>query len=326
MIKVSVIIPVYGVERFVARCARTLMEQTMQDVEYIFVNDATPDRSIEVLRAELEKYPWRKPFVRILEHKHNLGLPAARNTGLAVARGEYIFHCDSDDFLETNALDQMYKTAITQDADIVWCDWYLSLSHSERYMSQPGYDNPLDALKAMMGGGMKFNVWNKLAKRNLYTDNGIQFPSGYGMAEDMTMMQLFAFSRRVAYLPQALYHYIKTNENALSRTYSDNHLKELKYNMKRTELFITRHFGDKLSTEIAFMKLEAKFPLLLLGNHRMLMLWSELYPEANPYILSNKYISLRSKLLQWCAWKKQYWLVRLYNYILQRVVYGILFR
>ena len=96
--KVSVIIPIYKVEKFIERCVCSLMEQTLQEVEYIFVDDATPDKSIEVLERCLTLYPNRKSV--ILHHAQNQGLPAARNTGLQVASGKYIFHCDSDDYVE----------------------------------------------------------------------------------------------------------------------------------------------------------------------------------------------------------------------------------
>ena len=97
--KVSVIVPIYKVERFIARCVTSLMKQTLQDVEYIFVDDATPDQSLSILQEVLVAYPERKKYVKILHHKDNQGLPAARNTGLEVSEGEYIFHCDSDDYV-----------------------------------------------------------------------------------------------------------------------------------------------------------------------------------------------------------------------------------
>lgn len=102
--KVSVIIPVYKVEKFVERCVRSLMEQTMDGIEYIFVDDASPDDSILILHKVLVDYPERSERVKILVHSENKGLPAARNTGLAVAKGEYVFHCDSDDFVEKDLL------------------------------------------------------------------------------------------------------------------------------------------------------------------------------------------------------------------------------
>ncbi len=327
MVKVSVIVPIYGVERFIAHCAESLFKQTLQDVEYIFVDDATPDRSVLVLQEVIESFPNRKEQIRIIRHEQNKGLPAARNTGLVVARGEYIFHCDSDDYVEPDMLESLYNKAIEQNADIVWCDWYLTFAQNERYMKQPEYDSSMDALKGMLGGAMKYNVWNKLAKRSLYVDNNIEFPAGYGMGEDMTMMMLFAVANKVVYQSKAFYHYVKTNTAAFSQTYSARHLEELKYNVNRIERFIHTHYNDSLNRELAFLKLEAKFPFLITnGSNAQYKTWKEWYPEADEYILQNKNVSFRSRLLQWSASKGLWFIVRLYYYVVIRFVYGVMYK
>lgn len=316
--KVSVIIPIYKVEAFIERCATTLMEQTLREVEYIFVDDATPDRSIQILKEVVARYPNRKEQVRIVHHAENKGLPAARNTGLALATGEYIFHCDSDDYVELTMLEEMYNTAKAQDADIVWCDWYLTFAENEWYMKQPSFETPMEALKAMLSGGMKYNVWNKLVRRSLYTDNDIQFPAGYGMGEDMTMMMLFAHAKKVTYIPQAYYHYIKTNTNAFSQTYSDKHLVELKHNVQRIIDYMQNVYGEALEKELNFFKLDVKFPFLIAGQYKR---WDEWYPEANKYILKNKTVSTRTRYIQWLASKRQYWVVGLYSWVLNNLVH-----
>lgn len=325
--KVSIIIPIYKVEKFIERCARSLMEQTLKDVEYIFVDDASPDGSISVLRKVLVDYPERINYVRILTHTENKGLPAARNTGLAVAQGEYVFHCDSDDFVERDMLEQLYCKAIKTNADIVWCDWYLTFENSERYMKQPDYATPLEALKAMLGGAMKYNVWNKLIRRSLYMENEITFPAGYGMGEDMTIMMLFAHAQKVYYVPHAFYHYVKMNTSAFSHTISQVHFDSLKYNVERLANYLTDIFGDKLEKDIAFLKLEAKFPLLIMSSDFTLYhLWQQWYPEANHFILKNKNVSLRSRFVQICARFHLYGLVWLHYQIVCRFVYGFIYR
>lgn len=316
--KVSVIIPIYKVEAFIERCATTLMEQTLQEVEYIFVDDATPDRSIQILKDVVVRYPNRKEQVRIVHHAENKGLPAARNTGLALATGEYIFHCDSDDYVEPTMLEEMYNAANAQDVDIVWCDWYLTFAQNERYMKQPSFDTPIEALKAMLSGAMKYNVWNKLVKHSLYVDNNIQFPAGYGMGEDMTMMMLFAHAQNVTYIPKAYYHYIKTNTNAFSQTYSDKHLVELKHNVQRIIDYMQNVYGEALEKELNFFKLDVKFPFLIAGQYKR---WAEWYLEANTYILQNKTISTRTRYIQWLASKRQYWMVGLYSWVLNNFVH-----
>ena len=111
MMKVSVIIPIYNVELFIERCVVSLMEQTLEEVELIFVDDASPDGSVNILREVVGRYPSRKDCVKIITHSENKGLPAARNTGLAEATGEYIFYCDSDDFVELDLLESLYNKA-----------------------------------------------------------------------------------------------------------------------------------------------------------------------------------------------------------------------
>ena len=328
-VAISVVVPVYRVERFVGRCAESLFGQTMREgVEFIFVDDATPDGSMAVVGRCLERHPERKAQVRVLRHTQNMGLPAARNTGLGAASGEYVFHCDSDDFLEQNALERMYCAARAHDADIVWCDWYLSMAGGERYMRQPCYDTPLEALKAMLCGGMKYNVWNKLARRRLYTANGIAFPAGHGMGEDMAMMRLFAVAGKVFYLNEALYHYVRTNEAAFTRLggpAAGKHLGDLRHNVERTIEFVRQSFGGQMERELAFFQLEAKFPFLITDDRESYRLWREWFPEANRFIMQNKSVSLRSRLLQYMAARGQYWYVWLYNFLLVKVVYGMIY-
>ena len=325
MIKVSVIVPVYKVEKFIGRCIRSLMEQTLREVEFIIVDDCSPDNSIAVAKAVIEEYPERKWQVRMVRHDVNKGLPAARNSGLAIAAGEYVFHCDSDDFTEPDMLKRMYSEAKRNDADIVWCDWYLSFGQNERYMKQPCYTTPMEALKGILGGVMKYNVWNKLVRCTLYSDNEILFPAGYGMGEDMTMLSLFVHAQRVAYLNQAFYYYVQQNTGAFSKTYSDRHLVELQHNVGETLAYL-RKFRPDLELDYAFFKLNVKFPFLITDDRRKYRLWQEWYPEANPYIWQNRAISIRSRWLQCCAWRRQFWLVRLHYMLLYQVVYGLIFR
>lgn len=327
MIKVSVIVPIYKVERFIERNAESLFLQTLrEDIEYIFVDDATPDGSIRILQNVIAEYPNRQRQIKILHHNCNQGLPAARNTGLAEATGEYIFHCDGDDFVEPDMLEALYLKAVEKDADIVWCDWFLSFEKSERYMKQPVYETSFEALKGMLSGAMKYNVWNKLVKRSLYVDNDICFPSGYNMGEDMTMILLFVYAKQIAYVPKAYYHYVKLNGNALTQVHSVTMFDALKYNVQRVSNYLETKYGKEITQEIAFFKLEAKFPFLIMNDNRFYSLWKQWYPEANEYIWKNRYVSFRSRCLQWFAWKNQFWIVRSYCRIVFGFIYGIIYK
>ena len=119
---VSICVPVYGVENYIERCCRSLFEQTYSNIEYIFVNDCTPDDSIKVLEHVLSEYPVRKENVKICNHQTNKGLAGARNTAIETATGVYLMHVDSDDYLDLNAVECLVNTALSEDADVVQYD------------------------------------------------------------------------------------------------------------------------------------------------------------------------------------------------------------
>lgn len=322
--KLSVVIPIYKVELFVERCVHSLFRQTYKEVEYIFVDDHSPDRSMEIIKNCIAEYPHLNTI--LLEHSINKGLPAARNTGLSVATGKYVFHCDSDDFVEPDMLEKLYRRAEKTDADIVWCDWFLSFEKNERYMKQPDYSSASEALKGMLAGTMKYNVWNKLVKRSLYTENHIQFPEGYGMGEDMTMIRLFACAEKVAYVPQAFYHYVKLNTQAFTNTFSERHLEDIRYNVDETIEFLRERFGNTLDDYLSYFKLNVKYPFLISNEISMYQLWNVWYPEANEVIGRNPYFSGRSKMLQYAAKYRMYGVLWLYYWMIHRLVYGVIYK
>lgn len=324
--KISVIIPIYNVESFIARCVVSLMEQTIQNVEYIFVDDCSPDNSISILRKVIVSYPDRIPNIKILSHNQNKGLPAARNTGLKAATGDYIFHCDSDDWVEKDMLAQLYEKAIENNSDFVWCDWFLSFGKNERYMKQPDYTNASDSLRGMLSGAMKYNVWNKLIKRSLYEKYNICFPEGHGMGEDMTMIRLMACAEHVAYVSKAFYHYVKLNTKAFTQAYSTKNLEDLHYNVEETIHFLEKRKGNTLQEEISFFLLNVKLPFLITDNWKMYRLWDKWYKEANAYILKNKELSLRLRLLQYAAAQRCYLLVWLYYKVIYKFIYGVIYK
>lgn len=322
MTKVSVIIPVFRVASFVERCTRSLMRQTLSDVEFIFVDDASPDESMDIVRMVCDEY---SRDVKILVHPENKGLPAARNTGLAMATGEYIYHCDSDDWLETDMLEKMYSAAKDADADIAYCDFFLSFETGERYMSNPEFHSGEDLLKdGFLAGTTKYNVWNKIVKRSLYETAGVLFPSGHSMGEDMTMILLSAKAGKVAYVDKALYHYVKLNMNAFSNTFSQRHLDDIEFNSGRVfECLEKENIPEEY---ISFFKLNLKLPFLLSGDKSQYRLWKEWFPEADKYAMSNKFLPLRTRLVQWFASKGLFFMVDLYGFLVNKIYYGLRYR
>ena len=324
--KVSVIVPIYKVEAYIEHCARSLFEQTLQNVEFIFVDDATPDDSIAILEETIKQYPQRRSQVKIIHHSENKGLPTARNSGLQVATGEYIFHCDSDDYVDSSAFEKLYEAAVTNKADYVWCDWYLAFPQSKRYMQQLSCQTSEETLRGVLAGGMKYNVWNKLVKRSLYIDNDISFPDGYGMGEDMTMIRLLACAKHVTYVPSALYYYVKREGEAFTNTWTDKHIDSVRHNTQITIDFLKQRFSSSLDREIAWFKLNVKLPFVISNNKQLYKLWTESYPEANKHIWTNKQLSWRIRLLQLFASRRWFYLVRLHYALIYKLIYGIIFK
>lgn len=323
--KISVIVPIYKVELFIERCVRSLMGQTICDVEYIFVDDASPDSSVEILLQTLKCYPSKEGQWVIIKHEENKGLPSARNTGLAVAKGDYVFHCDSDDWMEPEMLEQLYDAALKKNAEIVWCDFFISFDQNERYMRARDYDSA-DALlrRGYLAGDMKYNVWNKLVKRSLY--EGVSFPDSHSMGEDMTMVMLAAKADKVAYVPKALYHYVKTNRNAYTQTHNQKHLDDILYNTNRVVSFLDEYAPGKYTDDIEMFKLNVKLPFLISDKKDDYRRWKSWFPEANGYAMANTELPLRTRVLQWAAAHNCWWYVWIYNKLVYKFIYGFVYR
>ena len=111
-VKVSVIVPVYKVEQYIEKCVRSLMEQTMKEgIEFIFINDCTPDDSMQILESVVGEYPDRADQVVIWNNSSNVGVSESRRKGIELAKGEYIGWCDSDDWCEKEMFEKMCKVA-----------------------------------------------------------------------------------------------------------------------------------------------------------------------------------------------------------------------
>ena len=321
--KVSVIIPVYNVERFIGRCVQSLMMQTLQDVEFIFIDDASPDKSMEIVREITSGFERNVLF---LKHTRNRGLPAARNTGLKAASGEYIYHCDSDDWLEPTMLEKMTKAAFENNADFVYCDFFLSFATREQYMTQPEYCDKFDTLqRGLMTGRLKHNVWNKLIKRSLYLDFGISSPEEHSKGgEDYMVFKLLRMAEVVVHVQEPLYHYNRTNINAITKTNSEAHFEDIKANADDVITFLTTHPITN-PEYLQFFKLDVKLPFLMDRSREQYERWLSWYPEANASIWNNPEVNLRTKVVEWLAKMGFFPIVWLYATVID-IMYKLRFR
>lgn len=325
-ILVSVIVPIYGVERYIARCAESLFGQTMTDgVEFLFINDSTADNSIQVLRNIISKYPHLKSQVSIINHSENKGLPAARNTGLARAKGQYVVHIDGDDFAEPQMLECLYKAVTDNNADFAWCDYYITFNNKKRVIHQPSFVEPMDAVRGMLRGSMKYNVWNKICRLSLYKNNNIVFPDGNAMGEDLTMIMIALHANRCVYVNKALYNYVQ-NDGQMTATVDTRKLASLRFNCDRLRHYIESKFSDSgLESENAALCQLMKWPFLLDGKLSSYRRWHEWFPESNRLIWQTKGVNFRIKFIEWCASKHLLPVVWLHYLFVIKFYYGIIY-
>ena len=327
MIKVSIITPIYKVASFIEKCAVSLFEQSYPNIEYVFIDDCTPDESVELLMMVLDKYPCRKDAVKLVRHQYNRGVSAARNTGLDNVTGDYVYSVDADDWLELDAIEKMVNAASLSNADIIAVGWYLSFSQNERKMPMPNYTSADDALRAMLGGQMRWNLWLYMVRRSIYTQYDFRFIEGENVGEDMYMLiRLFSRSTAIVFVEKPLYHYIRQNTASITQMSPASQMKRVLNNLSAAIHYLEHNFGDKYKLEIQFMKLNVKFPLLITSDSQSYREWQTYFPESHSFITSNKVQSFRSHLLQIMASRGHYWYVKLYNVIVLKFIYGVMYR
>lgn len=299
MAKVSIVIPVYGVEHLIERCARSLFEQTLDDIEYIFINDATKDNSISVLEGVVKEYPSRISSVRIINLNENKGQAYVRNLGLQLATGEYIIHCDSDDWVDLSIYERMYKVAKANDYDCVICAYCTSdgtqvtANHTESITG--------DLLADLMSHRVLGSLWNKLYKRSLYKEDSFVPPVG-NMGEDFLINLNFALNcNKIGYIDQPLYYYYENNASIMRKPQEESILYRFNESQKNVKPLVDffkknglyeQYEGEILT--ILTQKREWLGPLL--RNNKYYKIWKNTYPEINKRMLLNKNVALKRKV------------------------------
>lgn len=216
MYKLSLIVPIYGVERYIKQFAESALAQTYDDIQFVFVNDGTKDKSMEILEELIEeRFNHLRPRI-VIVNKENGGLPSARKAGLEVAEGEYILFADSDDWLEKDAVAKIMTKVEETGADIVYFDLIKEYGHKTSYKREREYT-------AATRNEFIINIFNykshgytvtKCFRKRIYTDNQIYFPI-LGMHEDIYLMsQIIFYAKSLVHLPEALYHYRKDNPDS----------------------------------------------------------------------------------------------------------------
>lgn len=298
-INISVCIPVYGVEKYIEKCARSLFEQTITEgVEFIFVDDCTPDKSIEILQEVLAQYPNRENQVRILHHDSNQGLPAARATGIKAASGKYIMHVDSDDYVESNACERLIEEAERNQADIIVADYYKNYPDG-RIETVTETVNTDNFVTDMLTFRNSWSVWNKLIRRDLYySPKPIKFARNY-MCEDLVIIfQLVMRAKNIQHVPEAFYHYYQNPKSAVKNQDKDTLYRHYQGVAKNFTIIRETAAGSSYDNVefLNYLKMCEKTALFALlrfrGYHSLYM---STHRDINWPILLNRYTPARTK-------------------------------
>lgn len=217
---VSICIPIYGVEQYIEKCAKSLFEQTYNNIEFIFVNDNTKDNSIKVLEATIEKFNNLKEKIKIINHSLNLGLSQARETAVQATKGKYIYHIDSDDYIERDTIENCVRIAEKESSDIVITGMINEFKNKSHIYIPPSKYNHKEFLKQVIRKSIPSWLAGKLIKRELYTNNNIHNIPHVNFAEDYaTLPRLLFYAKKISFLDKPLYHYVRYNENSYTIRY-----------------------------------------------------------------------------------------------------------
>lgn len=218
MPSISIIAPIYGVERYIVQFADSVLSQDYHDIEFIFVNDGTKDKSIDLINDLIDsKYSHLRSRIKIV-HKQNAGLPAARLTGLQNATADYVYHIDSDDWLAPDSISEIAREIARTGSDIVYFNFVKEYPSRSKLKPQKRYtiEQKQIFIRDIYNHRAAASVCNKCFKRSLFTDNTIHTPK-YGYAEDCYLTtQLIGYAQSITFLDRYVYHYRKGNPSALT--------------------------------------------------------------------------------------------------------------
>ena len=207
MPKVSVIVPVYNVEKYLERCIKSLVNQTLQDIEIILVDDGSTDSSKIIIEKYLNLHKEKIKY----HYKKNGGLSSARNYGIPHAKGEYIAFLDSDDYIEPTMYEEMYNVAKKENSDMVECDFIWEYPDKQKYDCGQIYNSKKEALEKA-----RVVAWNKLIKRDILEKEKIEFPFGLRYEDVEFFYKLVPSLNKISFVKSYFIHYVQRDNSIVN--------------------------------------------------------------------------------------------------------------
>ncbi|MFD2557060.1 glycosyltransferase family 2 protein [Sphingobacterium tabacisoli] len=300
---VSIIIPFYNVENYIVRCAHSLFQQSLERIQFIFVNDSSTDNSLLKLNDVIAQYPFRKEDILIVNHAKNRGSAAARNTGLDHVSGEYTGWVDADDWIERDMYEQMLAKTKEEGVDMVWCDFYLEYEDSSVKVTNKVPNKSSVYIGEMIKANVQGMLWNKLFRSEVFTKYEIRFIEGLCLGEDrLVVLKYLHYATRISYLDSFLYHYVQYNEISIVKDSSDKRFYEEIGNAQLIDEFIKSVGINYISEEdMNDFKIRSKRRLLLSTSIVDLKNWRIMLPEVNRKVFKTKELRFRHKVIAYMS-------------------------
>lgn len=282
-IKVSILVPFYKVEKYVGRCVDSLFSQTYKNIEYIFVNDCTPDKSMDVINEHIKKYGVAEKCKMII-HETNQGISASRNDCLDNMTGDYFLFIDSDDYIDKDMVELLVEAAVKENADISGCG-YIEEYADHRVERPQRYTNDHDEMmRAITLLTIKGVMWKLLVRSTIVTEhrNEVRFIPDRNMVDDyLFCCQIFYYAQRFAGVDRCMYHWIQYNPNNYTHTTIFAVESQAAAIRKAEGFYRKKGVYEVVKRELKYRKFVAKMPLVLERNCLDLKKWREMFPESN---------------------------------------------
>lgn len=294
---ISVIVPVYDVEKYLETCMESLVGQTYEDFEIVVIDDGSTDGS----GAICDKWAEKDSRVRVF-HQQNAGVAVARNVGLELARGEYIAWVDSDDYVDKRYLEGLLHAKETTGADMVMCSFYTDTDGEVEYTGKELFRaEELDKqtfLERLYTYGMYSVLWNKLLPKEAY--RGIEFPPGRVFEDSSVMCQLTRNCKKITVIEEPLYFYRRHRECiTMQRRDEEKSIKYIKDSCAWLETDVAIHRKEKNAKLVALASRHLCDAVIRYSGEiskKNQAKWKKIYKTYEKEILHCKEFSWKTKM------------------------------
>mgnify|MGYP002624596411 CR=1 FL=1 len=311
--RVSILIPIYKAEEYIEECLCSVFEQTYHNIEYVLVNDCTPDNSMQIVKDTLKMYPQRAASVKIIENEINKGITYTRNILWENASGDYIYYVDSDDFIANNAIEIFVKAAEKENADIVRCNFnrYTKDKITQVSRKPPTHDEDMLTHCLAHENAMTF-LWLLFIRRELFTMHNLFFPEDIFACEDFLMtIKLFYYTNKIIDIPDSLYFYRVENEQSITHNEKEFRINACHAFERIAEFLREQNIYERYREFLLKQMFTCKQNFLLSKSIRDIPMYINTFPESNKYYKLYKY-SKKQQLLFYLAEHKFYFLLKLF--------------